>query len=72
MIKRYQVVDDSVSGHCCFVATVVDTSRQSYGVPVSVCECFDGNEAERICNALNAAHEIEQAEMIRKAAWRPE
>ena len=24
---RYQVVEDSQSGHCCFDATVVDTSK---------------------------------------------
>lgn len=59
-MERYRVVNGSQSGHCCFDATVVDTSN-----PViiggehfdnqyeSVCECFNISDAEKICTALN-------------------
>ncbi|MCP4377696.1 MAG: hypothetical protein GY794_16160 [bacterium] len=65
---RYKVLDGSESGHCCFEATVVDTTKLlsdlmqnghpyegSDGEPKceSVCECFDRDDAEQICAALN-------------------
>lgn len=46
---RYQVVVGSQSCHCCFEATGVDTSR-----PNTVCECFSMEDAQLICDALNA------------------
>lgn len=59
-MERYKVVDGSQSMHCCFEATVVDTSRpvmiggKHYNNEYeSVCECFDVAEAESICSALN-------------------
>lgn len=68
MMARFIVVDGSESGHCCFVATVVDTTaplmilgkpdqNPRTGMPRydSVCECFDHADAERICSALNNA-----------------
>lgn len=47
---RYVVLSGSESKHCCFSATVVDTESDNS----TVCECFDGDEADRIAAALNA------------------
>lgn len=66
MSNRFQVVDGSQSGHCCFEHTVIDTSRPVvyHGVPfvddgqqryTSVCECFGRTEADMIAASLNAA-----------------
>jgi len=64
--KRYQIYDGSKSAHCCFVATVVDTTsphmiggehyRGGDGQLhyFSVCECFSYDDAVLICDALNA------------------
>lgn len=53
---RYQVVIGSQSAHCCFDATVVDSSKPTgYREKFEqVCECFDVADAELICAALNA------------------
>lgn len=65
---RYQIYKGSQSAHCCFDATVVDTTKPHiidgehykdpgadgqyhYGV---MCECFRAEDAEMICDALNA------------------
>ena len=61
---RYAIFVGSQSGHCCFSATVVDTTKptmigdkhfhdcgQYFYDPV--CECFDMADAEKVCNALN-------------------
>ncbi len=60
-MSRYKVVDGSQSGHCCFDATVVDTTQpvmiggEHYnGQYEAVCECFDHSNAERIAAALNS------------------
>lgn len=53
---RYQVVPESQSGHCCFVATVVDTAKPlewPEGEFETVCECFVTGHAETIARALN-------------------
>lgn len=50
---RYQVIEGSGTGHCCFGATVVDTSR-----PNTVCECFSMKDAQLICDALNAKERL--------------
>lgn len=61
---RYKVVEGSQSAHCCFDATVVDTTKPTLiggkpycpdGVPRydSVCECFDEESANLIADALN-------------------
>lgn len=54
------VVDGSQSGHCCFEATVVDTYKpvmvagEHYKNQYEpVCECFEKEEADYICAALN-------------------
>lgn len=63
--QRYKVINKSQSAHCCFVATVVDTTRPQLladGKPYlnndvpqyeAVCECFEQAQAELVCNALN-------------------
>ena len=55
MSERYKAVEGSESGHCCFDATVVDTQAPN---PLFcwVCECFDMGNAQKIADALNAAH----------------
>lgn len=64
-MARFQVREESQSGHCCFEATVVDTDKPDMlrgehyapdGVPryEPVCECFDMDEARMIADALNA------------------
>lgn len=66
---RYQVVDGSVSGHCCFEATVVDTHtpHQVYrDLHALVCECFDREDAEKIASALNTVARIESANAMMK------
>jgi hypothetical protein len=64
---RYQVVDGSQSAHCCFEATVVDTTKpviiagkqwtRGDGEPQweAVCECFYREDADRIAAAMNAS-----------------
>lgn len=55
-MERFKVIDKSVSAHCCFSATVIDTDRvDGLGNGESVCECFDQDAAELIAAALNAA-----------------
>jgi hypothetical protein len=64
MSERFKVVDGSTSCHCCFEATVVDTTKpivfgdKPYirdGEPQfeAICECFDKADAERIAAAMN-------------------
>lgn len=54
--QRYQVVEGSQSAHCCFEATVVDTTKPTgyNGQFEQVCECFEVSDARTICDALNA------------------
>ena len=61
---RFRVVDGSQSAHCCFAATVVDTTQpvmvggEHYNEQFeSVCECFKEDDAKKIAEALNAAEE---------------
>lgn len=69
-MSRYKVVDGSQSHHCCFDATVVDTTKPAMmgdeqycddnGPQFdSICECFDIDEANVICAALNAMVETD-------------
>ncbi len=60
--KRYKVVEGSQSSHCCFEATVVDTTKptmiggKQYGNQFdAVCECFTLEEAQLVCDSLNGA-----------------
>lgn len=62
---RFQVVPFSQSSHCCFAASVLDTTKpqilgdehyrdnRGYLHYATVCECFDSADAVRIANALN-------------------
>lgn len=56
-MARYTLVPKSVSAHCCFEATVLDTA----GAPgplhyKEVCETFSIEDAELIKKALNFYH----------------
>ena len=56
-MARYKVIPGSVSGHCCFDFSVVDTETEESG-PVNkheklMCECFEKEAAEIISKALN-------------------
>ena len=60
MNQRYKVVKGSQSGHCCFEATVVDTTQptilngQWFNEQYApVCECFDEEDAIEICARMN-------------------
>ncbi|WP_156912302.1 hypothetical protein [Roseibium algicola] len=67
MADRYQVRNCSVSAHCCFEATVVDTHipelngdgkhmdlGHDYGPEYrSICETFSVEDAEIVASALN-------------------
>lgn len=58
---RYQVIEESQSGHCCFEATVVDTKRPSpytKGQFVAVCETFSVEDAHHVAQALNRLDEV--------------
>ena len=54
---RYIIIDKSVSAHCCFECTIIDTAagKEDYRDywKRSMCETFDRAEAEIICDALN-------------------
>lgn len=56
---RFIILEESLSGHCCFEYTVVDTHGddkvcESSGIKgKTMCECFEKENAEIICNALN-------------------
>lgn len=66
-MSRYQVVYESVSGHCCFEASVVDTSDVGGRNTVNkhgalICECFEPWDAELIAERLNAQEEQDETE----------
>ncbi len=65
LVGRYIIMKGSISGHCCFDFSVLDTTKphiiggkhyedengKHYDV---VCECFYEESAVLICNLLNA------------------
>lgn len=60
-MDRYAVVEGSLSGHCCFDYSVVDLTKPvitpsgvDTGRHQQICECFEHDDAELICTALNA------------------
>ena len=61
---RYIIIDSSVSAHCCFECTIIDTAagKEDYGDywKRSMCETFDRAEAEIICDALNKHDQANQ------------
>ena len=64
-MDRYQIYNGSQSWHCCFEYTVIDTTKpktigdEHYKDQTgqyqyeAVCECFEKEHAQLICNALN-------------------
>lgn len=66
MSDRYQSRSGSQSAHCCFQVTVIDTNKPTIiggkhymgsdgQTPQyeTICECFEMDDAELICRALN-------------------
>lgn len=59
-MSRYIVEKGSDSGHCCFKWSVMDTHTKElineetgkYQLKC-MCECFEKEDAENICNLLN-------------------
>ena len=62
---RFIIYEGSKSSHCCFEATVMDSTRpviiggkqhEFQGIKhyETVCECFSMEDAEIVCRALNA------------------
>ena len=69
MIDRYIVYKGSLSVHCCFEATVMDTTKpykigdKHFETEVgkhyeTVCECFEMDSAIKIAKALNATNKL--------------
>lgn len=56
---RFIIVAESVSAHCCFEYSVIDTKEGSYTFgdywKKIMCETFDKDEAVMICYALKRA-----------------
>jgi hypothetical protein len=57
---RFIVVARSISGHCCFEYSIVDTKegKETYGDywKKVMCETFNKDEAIIICHALNQCY----------------
>ena len=59
--KRYLVIEGSQSAHCCFEATVVDTTKPDnccVGVFEEVCECFSIEAANKVADSLNKTNNL--------------
>jgi hypothetical protein len=69
MMKRYQVTGKSESAHCCFEASVIDATKEEFSSERIICECFSPEDAQRICDALNALDE--QSQPIKKPGTSP-
>lgn len=52
---KYVVKSGSATGHCCFEASVVDSTVTSPHDNSVVCECYDPAMAERIASLLNGS-----------------
>lgn len=53
-MSRFIVIQASVSGHCCFEASVHDTyAMDHWNRPEHVCECFSERDAIAIAESLN-------------------
>lgn len=69
---RFKVVEGSESKHCCFDATVVDTTKPwSADRYEPVCECFESEDAKMIADALNASERLAEADAAAKT-WENE
>lgn len=64
-MNRYIIYEGSKSAHCCFEATVMDSTKPEFVGEKqyedeggkhyeTICECFNVEDAELICKALNA------------------
>lgn len=55
MSDRYTVYEESITAHCCFEYTVLDTHDTDKFYPEGrpVCECFEGEDARLIADVLN-------------------
>ena len=62
MYERYRVIKGSVTSHCYFEATVVDTEKKAISHPEWICECFDVARAHAIADAMNMADEAPLSE----------
>jgi len=72
MRERYKLVRSSLSAHCCFVGTVIDTDRPHFQdnaktvqmvvngelLYESICEVFDERDGEKIVQALNLLEKL--------------
>ncbi len=61
---RYQVVEKSISAHCCFEATVIDThnkGRYIHDQGQCICECFEVEDARKVADALNNVQSVRKA-----------
>lgn len=58
-LTRFVVMEKSKSGHCCFEATVMDTTKpenysDNFGQHYeTICECFSIEDAYTVARALN-------------------
>jgi hypothetical protein len=52
---RYIIVDESMSAHCCFQWSIVDTTagKDDEEWTKHICEGFREEDAQLICDALN-------------------
>jgi poly(A) polymerase Pap1 len=50
---KYVVVEESVSNHCCFEASVIDTTIEERKPGHIICECFDISQANKLKDLLN-------------------
>ncbi len=56
MSQKYKAIEGSQTAHCCFVATVINTTKKHSifkHLYDPICECFDMSDAETIADALN-------------------
>jgi len=66
-MERFKRVDESISAHCCFGYSVVDTKdgfedfgkSEDHYWKTTVCECFEKEHADMIVKALNKLYEKE-------------
>jgi dTDP-4-dehydrorhamnose reductase len=49
----YKIIKGSVSCHCCFSYTIIDTNKKGDVHDQIICECFEKELAELICSVLN-------------------
>lgn len=63
--ERFIVVKGSLSSHCCFEYSIVDTlaGKEDYGDywKLIMCECFEEKEANIICEALNKCNNLNKS-----------